>query len=398
MLKRIPEPFKRGKYYHFATYKNGRRTIKSTGCTKKNDARTYIAEFFDKAVQNRFFDTTFREYSDKYFLWDECPHTQRLLAERRTIGKRHVDQMRSSLTRYVWNDPISSMMLRDLTRGAVIDFRTRIFNSTKTPKRKNGLPNAANKALRALKIVLSEAAYREDISVNAAALVAPVRYDPKPQTILSAVQLRQILDLDLQPIDRVFFGLLAGTGMRSGELRALNWEKIQDDYRTIEISATMKNTVAHAESGPCKWGSNRTITAPDFLRTILRDWHRESKLRGPGDPVIYGKDNLRVGQTWTKKHLNQILDLWGKSPEPRPTPHMIRHAVNTALLIAGVSPLPIAHCLGWTPPVASRVQLGYTHLAMLDTTQVSSALQEAIYGASSEDNLSISVEPRHMAG
>lgn len=377
MKKHLPEPFKRGQYYYFMTHRNGRRTTKSTGCTSKTEARKYIDQFMSGGVTPEYFDSTLRDYADRFFIWDECLHTQRLLSEGKSIGKRHVEQMRSMLERFVFTDTISSGRLRDVTRGAVLDFRSRIYSLTKTPANMDGHPNTANKAVRALKIVLSEAHYRGDIPVNPGAGVGPIKYDGKTRAALSVVQLREILDLSMSTKDRAFVSLLVGTGMRAGEVRALTWGKITDDFRTIEISAAFKEKRTDGEVGPCKWGGNRTVSAPRFLRDALRDWYRETKY--PDSYVLRGQGGLPIGATWVKKHFDKLMGQWSNRPDYTVTPHYLRHSVNTQLLIAGVSPLSVAHCLGWAPALVSRTMADYTHLSVLDTGTVADVLQTALY-------------------
>ena len=74
---RLPEPFKRGKYYYFTVNENGKRVNKSTSCVRKKDAYTVVEDYFHARRRGRT-EKTFHEYSEPFFIWEECPHVKRL--------------------------------------------------------------------------------------------------------------------------------------------------------------------------------------------------------------------------------------------------------------------------------------------------------------------------------
>lgn len=125
--KRYPEPFLRGKYFHFTYYepKTGERKNKSTGLQKgeKEQAREYIRDFIDKLA---FTDKTFREYAAPFFIWETCPRVARRLNEGKSMGKIWVSHCRRWLEKYIFKDPVfPHLKMNEIKRSHILDFRER---------------------------------------------------------------------------------------------------------------------------------------------------------------------------------------------------------------------------------------------------------------------------------
>lgn len=152
MKKKYPEPFKRDR---------------SPG---ERDAETSIL--------------TFAEYAAPYFVWAKdqdrptCPHARRILDEGKSIGRTHLHQCRSLLERHILTDRFfSALRMTQLRRRDILELRDRL--------RDQGVKvNTANKSIAAVKIVLAEAFFRNDIDDDPGAGVGEVKYKKAERGVL----------------------------------------------------------------------------------------------------------------------------------------------------------------------------------------------------------------------
>ncbi len=328
-----PKPLKLEgrKTYYFFYSDNGRRRKKNTGCTNKGRAQTFIKEFID--ARSSGINKTLRQYAQPFLSWETSPRVKRLISEGKTCGELYARDVGSRIEDYILTDPIADKMMRDITTGDVIDFRTRLF--AKLPDKKN----TANKTLQTLKIVLGEAALRQDIPSNPASGVGKINYTTERREILTA---QEIADLFAVPwknqLAYQVFRFAAFTGMRRSEILALHWEQIQDGFCTVDRAWKDRQTI-----GTTKTGETRVIPlAQSVLDNLPERTH---------DLVFHIKGN-RLGETWWRKNWQNVSDT---------KPHALRHALNSHLLSAGITPQFIQAYLGWSQSSLTRVQQGYTH-------------------------------------
>lgn len=375
--KQYPEPFLRGKYYYF-TYtdpQTGKRKNISTGLPKgkKEEAREYIREFISKLD---YTEKTFREYAAPYFIWDTCPHVQRKLKTGETIGTKHVNNSRRNLEVYVFPDVFSTLNMREIRRAHILDLQDRV--------NKKAGPAVVNKVMNAVKVIFSEAYYREDIENNPGAKVGAIKYNQEKKDILSQNDL-SFLFSDIPGIwedilTYCVFNLTAQTGMRCGEVLALTWQAINFQESVIDIFQAWKtrNTL-----GLPKWNKKRTIPVTHGVIESLLQLKEESIRLKPEDLIFSyensgipshlwpGENRLydigqRLGGTWWTKNFKKAMQKAGIDTQHiNLTPHSLRHSLNTHLLNAGCDPLKVQVFFGWSPnirtPILTTVQKGYTH-------------------------------------
>ena len=99
----------------------------------------------------------FRRYAEPCFLWEQCPHVRRLPSEGKNATRYHVKNMRSVLERHVLTDRIAKTRISEIKRVNILDFRERLIE-------KLGYTRTVQRALSALKIVVKEAYFREDVN------------------------------------------------------------------------------------------------------------------------------------------------------------------------------------------------------------------------------------------
>jgi integrase len=378
-LTRYPEPYIRstGRYsFNYVDPKTGRQKQKATGATTKRQAREFIKTFMD-SIQRGDTDLTLKEYSQKFYIWDECPRIARILSEGKTIGKTHARNCRSWLDRFVVEDSIARLKMTEIRRAHILDFRERLRKAGNSPAKINSIINA-------LKGVFTEAYFREDIPRNPGSKIGALKYEQKKVGILNPEEIRLFLAYDWKnDLAKKVFTFSAYTGMRSGEVLALTWEKVDFTKEIITVDTSWKTKT---EKGLPKWGKIREVPMAAAVLDMLREHFDDSIYIRDSDLVFCYEDGSRLGTTFWYKNFNKaVVDLGlakaaydaeaAKRGEPTKEgymnsrgelikPHCLRHSLNTNLLDAGADPYKVRLMLGWSDAglkALSPVQLGYTH-------------------------------------
>lgn len=191
------------------------------------------------------------------------------------------------------------------------------------------------------------------------------------------------------------------TGLRRGEMVALDWDAINLEKRTLTVSASAKFSGAEViiKSGAKTIAGQRTLPICDPLYAMLADTPEDIR-QGPACTIKGGRRITQAGISRGWKTYCRMLtrvangekpdqqgrrnDLKKKAdvaPEPKKekvlfscTPHDLRHTFATALYTAGVDIKSAQYYLGHAD-VAMTINL-YTHLSVERENQSRSALTD----------------------
>jgi len=343
---------KKGYIWYYAYWDGDKRLAKSTGKTTKLEAEIYARENMLKLIKPTG-QKTLREYADKYFIWETCPHAKRLINEGKSITRNHVRIARLRMQKHLFSDKIVQKKLNDITRADIIDYRSRLIEKSSV--------STANKVISILKTIIKEAYFREEINSDPTIGIGRMKYQPIQIDIFTPDELsllfpRNNLGPWVNIQDYTCFLLAATTGMRRSEILALQWKHIdfQNSYISIERAWKSKD-----EIGPPKWNNKRTVPISDFVITQLLALKNFSLHCQPEDLVFCYDSGSRIGNTWWNKHFKKALEKSTINTEDRNLrPHSFRHTLNTLLRDAGEDPAKIRASLGWTN---ERTQDNYTH-------------------------------------
>ena len=329
------------------------RTYKSTGKTVKADAISVALEALEKESDDPG-GPTVRKYAVPFFIWETCPHVNRLVTEGKSITRYHVRDMRRVLERHLLTDSIADVRLGKLKRSHILDYRGRLVE-------KLDYTRTVQKAVGVLKTILKEAYFREDISRDPTVGIGVSRYQPKEIGTFTIEELEALFpakppgpwrDLTSYAV----FLTAATTGMRRGEILALAWECVDFGERSIKVCQAWKD---RHEIGPPKWGKTRVTPMPEQLSATLKKVQKKSTNTDPGDLVFCYEDGARLGGTWWQKRFRSGLKAAGIDYERRNLrPHSFRHTLNSILREKGYDAAKIRATLGWSN---EDVQDGYTH-------------------------------------
>jgi integrase len=202
-----------------------------------------------------------------------------------------------------------------------------------------------------LKLVLGRAVENGALARNVAAIRKPPAVEEQEIEILTPEQVRVVLDSlkghGLYPIA----SLALATGMRRGELCALEWGDIDLDGATLRVERSLEETKAGLRVKPPKSRRGRRNIALSGDAVSMLRAHRKQQIElrlalGQG-----GQPTL-VFSTIEGAHLspNGLSRTWRQTCAARKLPrvkfHALRHTHASTLIKAGVDVLTISRRLG----------------------------------------------------
>ena len=327
---------KRGRFWHVRWNRESglvsrdQHHSRSTGETSRRAAETWCVQEITKRRRITR-ETTLGQYIAPYFVWDACPHIQRLLTVGASIGKTHAAATRTRIERYILTHQIADMRFADITRGDLIDYQADLL--------RHGVgKRTINQVFEALKVVFREAVAREDLDRDPAAHLENIRYQRAERGVFSLEELRLLFPAtppgpwrDLQ--DHTMFLLAWTAGMRKGELLALRWANIDlDAPGVVHVNEARKGLDG---IGKPKWGRRRVEPLCTQALDRLRDLWDDSVYCGAEHLVFPDSAGRMHGDWWWHKRFVAALRNLGISDGERKTrnlvPHGFRHCLVTHL-------------------------------------------------------------------
>jgi integrase len=238
-------------------------------------------------------------------------------------------------------------------------------------------------AHRVLHRALSRAMSAEVVSRNVASAISPPRVEPREVEILSAEQIALVLDRlqghTLYPIA----ALALATGMRRGELLALQLGDLDLDGAMLRVERSLEETAAGLRFKPPKTKhARRSISLPAHAVAMLRvHWRQQLEYRmalGLGKPepdaLIFSRpggsplspDNL--SRDWRRTCRSLGL--------PLVTFHALRHTHASALIASGLDVVQTSRRLGHGSPVVTLRT--YAHLFASSDSAAADAIENVL--------------------
>ncbi len=291
---------------------------------------------FDIDVEDKEAPPTFREYAEKW-----------LATFVRQLRKPATYERYSfTLRQYVF-PKIGSKPLDQITRGDVRDLLL-------TAKRKNGDPLARSTIALIKDVVSGVIAHAIDdelVGVNPAlGLIKRLQLERDKRSAMdpfSHQEVKLFLEkcMELYPEYYAFFLCAFRTGMRMGELLALQWGDVDWNSKFIRVERSYK---LGRISTP-KTGKGRRVDMSDHLCETLRGLHTQAKKDGfrmglgEAVEVIFHRDGSPMEQNFIRRIFKRILRKAGLR-EIRF--HDMRHTYASLLLSDGVTPVYVKEQLG----------------------------------------------------
>ena len=248
--------------------------------------------------------------------------------------KKSTYQKYSSIIRnHIDNDTIGNELIETLTSRAFSEFAKSKLQSNKlTTKTINDI----------LTIMSSALSYAQEAYNIKKPRIKRVKEEIKEMRVLSIeeqIRLEQYLYSDMTIYK---FGVLIAlyTGIRIGELCALTWDDMRDDY--IIISKTLYrisegNHTVIKITEPKTRTSNRIIPIPGFLQSVINQ-HRSSS-----GPVLKNRNGKPIEPRLMQQQFEKIIKDCGIR---KTNFHALRHTFATRCIEAGFEIKTLSEVLG----------------------------------------------------
>ncbi len=336
-------------YYRLA----GEKTFHSTGVQGTRNPRTGKlshrpeAETFarDQSVRVKPGETTLQQFVDAqhFFLWSRCLWIRKQHALGKSFGKLNARNRRGHLDNHIL-PALGDTPLHRLTKKLIEDWLASLDLSNQS----------RNHILYTLRIVLREARDARLVAENP--LQEPNTFGRQyvPRDVFSVAELRHLFPADAKELRRIWFSddmatmflVLASTGIRSGEVRALRWKHVLWEERALLIEECVKGdgegSVEFGTISELKGGA-RIVLLPSRTLEALRRWQSMATYIEPEDllfpgstremPVICSTSRklfsaiARVNAKAVKAGLPKLIDTTGRNL----VAHSLRHTYNTIM-------------------------------------------------------------------
>ncbi len=358
------------KTWYFYFYQDGKRISKSTGQTVKYKAEKFAEKFLDGGEQA---ELRLKDFATDFFLWDRCGWIRRQHAKGRDFSHAVADCRRGHLVNYVipeFGDKLLSNINRVEVENWLIDLP--LANQTK------------NHILYSFGIILRDAELAGHIEANPLEKAEPMGKDARPRDVFTMAELGVLFPREAEELLKIWeytrnaalFMILATTGIRSGEVRALRWNCVFGESSSLLITKAVK---LDQQIGETKTEIDRVVLLPGRTKRLLETWHEETPYSSSDDLVFFsGNDpNRPMDRKILCKRLDKALQLAGIDlGERRLVPHSFRHLFNT--LMKNLLPEPLLRKLTGHATEAMTTQ--YDHPQIEDLLHRVQGAREIIEG------------------
>ena len=340
----------RGTYYckfYYKDWTGQRRQKLKRGFTKKGDAKDWERDFLSKHAGSP--DMTFQALYDLYIEDIGCRLKQSTIRNKKGACEHHI-------VPYFKNKRID-----EITPADVRQWQNKILASDLKDTYQRQIYNQLN-------AVLNFAVRYYGLPKNPCGIAGPIgKARASRMDFWTLDEFNLFIDKMRNPHLYAAFMTLYYTGMRCGEMFALNLEDVELTAGTIHISKTYHRVNRQdIITSPKTANSVRDITIPPFLVDCLSDY--AGRLYGiePGE---------RLFKTTQSKLITAMEKYSSAAGIRRIRIHDLRHSHVSLLIDLGFSPLLIAERIGDTVDMVNNI---YGHLYPNRHNEVADKLQQLV--------------------
>jgi len=318
-MKKLFRLKKRGRtFYYMLPWET---CFHTTGCTRQRDAEHFAMEILKQGPEAHS-KTLFKDYVEKFFVWDQCSWIKSNHEKGRSFSKSSASWRRGHVTNYLL--PIlGKRTLSEISANTIDDLllNLQVANGTK------------NKILDTASIIFEKACRDGIIEKSPTSHITRFSEKKKIRDIFDKEELFTLFPDDFKEISRIwktfsnaaFFATLAHTGIRAGECRVLEWNDIHFDKNLITISKALKND---GSIGTTKNGKTREVFITNKLGVILLKQKEDSY-----NSFVFPKMMTKLSdRNFYGRIFKSALSNSGINKKDRNlVPHSFRHTFNTLL-------------------------------------------------------------------
>ena len=244
-------------------------------------------------------------------------------------------------------------------------------------------PRTVGHAHRLLHRALARAVIGKQVFRNVASGVSPPKVPDKEVDILNAEQITDVLaKLGDHPFHDIVVVAL-GTGLRRGELLALQWANVDLEAASLRVVLSVEETKSGLRlKSPKSTASRRSVSlAPTVVQT-LRDHKRrqlETRLalglgKFPDDAFVFAQadGSLMSPDKLSRDWCNLVIS----RKFPRVSFHALRHSHVSALIDGGLDVFSVSRRIGHGS--AALTLEVYTHLFSKKDTEAADAIESVL--------------------
>lgn len=312
---------KKGPVWYFRISGEPGRPWHSTGTTRKHEAEAYV----EKWLQDEPLPNTLAEFSSAFFVWENCSWIK-LQHEK---GKRFSRSVALSRRGHLCNHILPKFghrRLDTIRAGEVEDWLVSLTLSNQS----------RNHLLFTFRIVLREAVRKNRIYANPLESLQQFAPKPRERDVFTVEELQMMFPTDLTERDGIWgdrmwstlFYLLATTGIRAGEARALRWDDVDLNASGLLIQRAVQ---PDGMISTPKSGEGRAVLLASRTREALAMWHDSTPLKDAEDLVFFSAATGRViARETVSRRLSPALKRAGVLMDGRNlVVHSFRHGYNT---------------------------------------------------------------------
>jgi integrase len=240
-----------------------------------------------------------------------------------------------------------------------------------------GSVDAAHKASAVLRRILRYAVRLGLLNASPAAGIGLPRPDRKRISPLDPLQVRRFLEATRGLRWHALFALALDSGLRQGELLALQWEDLDAATGRLRVYKNLSEVAGRltVRQPKTKAGRRTVLLAPETVAKLVA--HRvDSLFCSPTDLMFCTRDGYHIRKSNFLR--GGFVPALRKAGLPRIRFHDLRHTCATLLLTAGVHPKVVQERLGH-----ARIEVTldtYSHVMPTLQENAASSLGKALYG------------------
>lgn len=311
-------------YYYIGWFEGNRRRWRSTKCTIKSDALTFLKSFeLESTVKVQ--PVRLSEFITLF----EARITGTI--RKSTLGC-YLPSLKSFQT-VIGDRLLTEYTIRDIETFKQIRLGT--ISAT-----------TLNIALRSLKSAFNSAVKWDLLKENPFHKVCLLKVPQRPPVYLTKLEFKTLMNGVKEPLLKDVFLFAVLTGFRKGEILNLKWSGVDFQKRQV--------TIENSEAFTTKSGKSRTVPMNDAVFEMLS--MRESQR--DGCEYVFHRDGYRLNDLYlSHKFKKYVVDL---NLNPKLHFHSLRHTAASWLVDAGVSLYVVQNILGHSNISTTQI---YSHLS-----------------------------------